>query len=269
MLRAIIRKILYRITGINSIGEAINPVTYLDALYFRVVYTCLGGCVWDGKFRGLALQERSGGGSETRPKLFGTYETELDGVWEGSTSSIATVVDIGADDGYYAIGLARMKTNIRTVAVECDSTRCELIRKSIDRNQVSGRVDVVCRRLVVGVDLLRVLDALVAPVLIKCDIEGGEYLLFDAHTLAELFQRRIPMIVETHVDSQSEACLIESMRAGGYVVRTINQDRSKKIKTERMGWFSALGCNLFTRRWTDESRGTQFNRWVVASISPW
>jgi len=266
MLRAIVRKILYRITGINSIGQAINPITYLDVLYFRVIYICLGGCVWDGKFQGLKLQKRSGGGSEIKPKLFGTYETELDGVWEGSTSSIATMVDIGADDGYYAIGLARMNPNLRAVAVECDPARCELIKKSVDRNQVSGRVDVVCRRLAVGANLLSVLDALVAPILIKSDIEGGEYLLFDAQTLTELFQRRIPLIVETHVDEQSEACLIESMRASGYLVRTINQDRSKKIKTERMDWFSALGCNLFARRWTDESRGTQFNRWVVAQI---
>lgn len=266
MLRAIIRKTLYRITGINSIGKAINPITYFDALYFRVVYVLLSGCVWAGKFQGLSLQKRHSGGSEIKPKLFGTYETELNGVWEGLTSSIATVVDIGADDGYYAVGLARMNPNIRAVAVECDHTRCELIQKNVDKNQVSDRVDVVCRRLEVGTELLHMLDALVDPILIMCDIEGSEYLLFDAQTLTELFQRRISVIVETHIDEQSEKCLIESMRVSGYIVTTINQDRSKIIKTERMNWFSALGCNLFTRRWTDESRGMQFNRWVVGQI---
>src|ERR1035437_7935088 len=257
MLRALIRKILYRTTGINSIGEAINPVTYLDALYFRVVYTSLGGCVWDGKFPGLPLQRRSGGGSESRPKLFGTYETELDGVWKGSTSSIATVVESGANDGYYAIGLARMRPTIRTVTVECDSNRCELIKKGIDRNQVSGRVDIACSRLVAGADFLRMLNPLVAPILIKCDIEGAEYQPFDAQTLTELFQRRISVIVETHVDARSEACLIESMRASGYLARTINQNRSKDIGTERVGWFSAVGCKLFAQCWTDEFRGMQ------------
>lgn len=266
MLKANIRKVLHRVTGINSISQATNPATYVSTLYFRIVYRRLKGCVSAGKFRGLFLQRSVPGGSENRPKLLGTYETELDGVWREHLPLISTVVDIGADDGYYAIGIARAHSNIRTVAVECDSTRCELIRRNIGHNHVGARVEISCRRLAVGADLLAMLDALAGPLLVKCDIEGGEYILFDRKTLGELFRRQIPLIVETHIDQYRETSLIESMRAAGYLTRTIDQDSSKIINTEAMDFVSRFGCNRFSKRWIDEGRGKQFNRWVVGAM---
>lgn len=56
MIRSFVRKIVFGITGVNSIN-VINPVRYFSEVYFRIAYANLGGFVHGGKFKGLFLQK--------------------------------------------------------------------------------------------------------------------------------------------------------------------------------------------------------------------
>src|SRR5438105_426555 len=64
--------------------------------------------VLDGPFRGLRYPSASSLHSGLLPKLLGTYEAELHGPIEHLLKSrtYGAVVDVGAAEGYYAVGFA-------------------------------------------------------------------------------------------------------------------------------------------------------------------
>lgn len=66
-----------------------------------------GGVILSGPFKGL-MYPRESVGSAWAPKLLGTYESELSPTIERIVSGgYRSVVDIGAAEGYYAVGLAK------------------------------------------------------------------------------------------------------------------------------------------------------------------
>src|SRR4051794_34631477 len=68
-----------------------------------------GRTVIDGPFRGLRFPKFAiGRGEMVVPQLVGSYERELQPFFEEiAAQEIEQVVDVGASDGYYAVGLAR------------------------------------------------------------------------------------------------------------------------------------------------------------------
>jgi len=254
---------LHELTGIGSFRRALNPMSYLDHIAFAVVRRRARQRVLSGKFRGMYLEYASAG-SEYRPKLLGTYETELDDALCMALSvNHGVFIDVGADDGYYSIGVARLKPEVKAVAVECEASRCERIRRNIERNRLFGQVEVICLKLQDGYSLMQLIGSVGQPFLIKCDVEGAEYRILDRTTLSALVAKRTQLIVETHLDERMEANLITNMQAVGYSTEIVNRNERKEIVTPNWDRISALLCRVFAHRWTDEGR-PQFNRWVIA-----
>ena len=69
-----------------------------------------GSTVQNGPFKGMRLALRSSWGEgDISPMLLGVYEQELHGVLtEFSGEKYGAIVNIGAADGYYAVGTARL-----------------------------------------------------------------------------------------------------------------------------------------------------------------
>ena len=261
-----VRKVLdtlHKLTGIKSFKRALNPVTYVDHAAFAVVRQRSNHRVLSGVFRGIYL-EYSSGGSEYRPKFVGTYESELNEALRavpGGKQDI--IVDLGADDGYYSIGLARLKPGARVVAVECESMRVARLQRNIKRNRAGRRVQVCNLRVEQGNALQQLLEQAGQAVLIKCDIEGAEYKVLDEATLCALARSETYLLVETHGSENLEAHLLRDMRSAGYSVEIINRHDRKHIPRLESDRVSSLLCRIFARRWTDENRPA-FNRWVFA-----
>jgi len=261
-----IRKLLYRLTGINSISSAVNPVTYLDDFFFRVIVSSLRYRVSAGKFKGIRLEYLKGG-SEYKPKLVGTYENELDYIFRKFlSSSCKWFIDLGSDDGYYALGAAHSRPDLKAVAIECCPIRCKHIERNIINNNLEQQIKVVNRKIEDGNHLVQFIKTIEQPVLIKCDIEGGEYQIFDRPTLEFLAHNRALIIIETHISNDLEMNLVDSMRSAGYLVKIIERGKIKSINTKDFPVLPYLLCRLFAQRWTNEHRPS-FNRWVVAEVS--
>ena len=89
-----------------------------DRAMGNVAYGCTGGLVAGGPFKGLRYVD-SAMGSTLGPKLLGTYEKELNHIVERIIArAYGTVVNIGAGEGYYAVGLATRMPDSRIICFE-------------------------------------------------------------------------------------------------------------------------------------------------------
>jgi hypothetical protein len=143
-------------------------------------------------------------GSTVQPKLLGIYERELwDTMERACKIEFNTIIDIGAAEGYYCIGLALRIPNAANIAFEMEPAGQQLIRQMAALNGVASRVDVRGR---CEIDDLKAALPLRGRSLVICDVEGYEEVLMDptklpalktAHILVELHDLFVPNITQT------------------------------------------------------------------------
>jgi hypothetical protein len=137
---------------------------------------------------------RASVGSELFPKVLGTYELELHGVIAeliGMRPDI--VIDVGAAEGYYAVGLATRLPNSRIRAFESEQVGRELLVEMARRNSVADRVDVYGK--CAPIDLARAIIGAARPALVV-DVEGDELPLLNPESVPAL--KRAWILVELH-----------------------------------------------------------------------
>lgn len=149
--------------------------------------------VQSGPFRGMRHIGQSFL-SATAPKLLGIYERELHWcIEEAIALPFQTVLDIGAAEGYYAVGLAMRMPDARVVAFEMDPSARDLLMRMVELNGVESRV--VIKELCTTRDLAATLKAS-GMTLVVCDAEGSEAILLDPIRVPELEACHI--LVELH-----------------------------------------------------------------------
>ncbi len=153
-----------------------------------------GGRVAQGPFQGLNYGNDAAG-SAYYAKLFGTYELELIPVvvlWRGI--GFGQVIDIGAAEGYYAVGAAHL-LRCPVIAFEMDSGGRHLLEEMARANSVSKAISVLGECTAAALD-----DALArnpdTRTLIICDTEGFERILLDPDSNPHL--ARCWILVEVH-----------------------------------------------------------------------
>lgn len=133
-------------------------------------------------------------GSAFLPKLLGTYEMELHPVLrEFAPQPFDLIVNLGAAEGYYAVGSAMLWPRARVIAFEAEKEGRRLCRTMVRRNRVTDRVEI---RGTANVDALHEGVGAVRRVLVIADVEGAEISLLDPRAVPWL--RRAAMLVETH-----------------------------------------------------------------------
>ena len=128
-------------------------------------------------------------------KLLGLYEEELHpAIYALSGQSYDAIVDIGAADGYYAVGTARLFANTLVHAFDTNQSSHQILRENAEANHVSSRIS--CNNLCYG-STLRDLALQSSRLLIISDCEGGESEIFhDADVLQSLAS--CDLIIECH-----------------------------------------------------------------------
>lgn len=146
-----------------------------------------------GPFKGMRYVARSTG-SAYGPKLLGTYELELWPVIEQiARTAYEVIIDVGAAEGYYAVGLAMRRPEARIIAFEAQESSHCLIHDLATRNNVGDRIDV--RGLCTGASLKPLLENNLHTLLI-CDAEGAEHTVLDPLKTPEL--THLDILVEIH-----------------------------------------------------------------------
>lgn len=148
------------------------------------------GQVLAGPFKGLLLpMTGSWGGHAAR--LAGAYEEEISGQVEAALASRPRqIVDAGAAEGYYAVGIARRLPKSQILAYDIDPEARRICGVTVSSNNVTN---VSIRGRITPRELRRCLDP---EALVLCDVEGYERDLLDPLAAPQL--RTAWIIVELH-----------------------------------------------------------------------
>lgn len=224
-----------------------RPIGYLTHLV-RTRTNCI---VRRGPFQGMRYTEVSRG-SAYIPKLLGIYERELARYIELAVERRPRlVVDLGAAEGYYAIGMARRLPCARIVAFEMHAESRDALREMVKLNAVNSRVQVLGK---CEPDDLAFVLANESHALIICDVEGYEDRLLNPALVPVL--RRLPILVELHdfVIPKAKELMLQRFYATHEITQIWQQNRSRS----EFPW-RTLGTMLLPRSYLD---------WAVSEWRP-
>jgi hypothetical protein len=181
-----------------------RPIGYLENL----VRALTDGRIWSGPFIGMRWTLEGCAPSQPGttqssplhnsrihiPKSLGIYERELSPYIEQACAlNFPLIVDIGAAEGYYAVGMAVRNPQARVIAFEMQATERSALAETARLNAVTDRLEI--RAKCKPEDLERVLADTLRPFVI-CDAEGYEAMLIDPDAVPSL--RRASILVELH-----------------------------------------------------------------------
>lgn len=162
----------------------------------------LGDLVQRGPFEGMRYPRRRGDIVHLA-KLLGAYECELHPAIDLLVSRApALVVNVGAGDGYYAVGIARLLPEADVLAVDPDPLAQRACRETAELNDVASGIRFASRLDAAALQHVLVQsgpagkDARTRRALCVVDCEGYEDELLDPALAPALAQADI--LVETH-----------------------------------------------------------------------
>lgn len=156
-----------------------------------VAFALTGGKVSGGPFAGMNYILNSIG-SALAPKLLGTYEAELHEIVEKlAQQRFSILVDVGAAEGYYAVGFARRFGSVPVIAFEQETVGRKLLARLAAVNGVTDAIEI--RGRCEPYDLQ---DALKPGSLLITDVEGYERVLVDPGLIPAL--KGATMLIEVH-----------------------------------------------------------------------
>jgi len=151
--------------------------------------------VLDGPFTGLRYPTARSLGSCFYAKILGSYEKELHGPIERLLKSrnYDAIVDVGAAEGYYAVGFAMRCPRARVFAYDTAPTSKDLLFEMARANSVADQMEF--GHECTGPTLVELSQQFPSGLLIS-DCEGYELELLEPATIAAL--SRWDMLIETH-----------------------------------------------------------------------
>jgi hypothetical protein len=265
------RKIIYRFSGIESVAESLNPFYYLSKIFFKLFSFLNGKSILHGPFKGMILADLRRG-SEYAPKYLGTYESELYPYFDEykSVNKPTMIIDIGADDGYYSIGLSKTLERGVIYSYELNPDSCVHLQKNIEINREllnkSIQIQVINKKIENFLDIRDILETHKDySILIKSDIEGGEYDLFQESFIKSLSKYPLTILIETHLSLEMENNLIDNFIKNGFKTEMIDKIYKKnKIYYKHLNLISRILLFIYWNNWTNEHR-PKFNRWIKLS----
>jgi hypothetical protein len=148
-----------------------------------------------GIFSGMKLSSLRWGGHDKAPMMLGLYESEVTSEIEKAASHTTTFVDVGAADGYFAVGSVFSDLYANAICFEISSEGRDSIKLNAERNGVADKVSIHAEateeallKMAEGVDT--------KDLFILCDIEGGEFDLFTLRVLQAF--KKSTILVEIH-----------------------------------------------------------------------
>lgn len=220
-----------------------------------------GAAVQAGPFAGMSLEPGvSWGDGDLLPKLFGIYEREvLDAIDAVRAERFDAVINIGAADGYYAVGAARALDVRRVFAIDTDPEARALCLRNAAANGVADRVEAVP-----GVDSSGLADLIRRhpKSLIVCDCEGCEDSLIDE--ALPTYAARCHFIVECH----DFAVPGVSGRIAGRLKRTHRIDIRREGPRDPSAIPACAHWDSLDRWLAVSERRPEVMTWVVATPTP-
>jgi hypothetical protein len=177
------------------------------------------------------------------PKILGTYEKEIAPVFEQACSrQHRLIVDVGAAEGYYAVGLALRNPSSRVVAFEADPGGRKLLEQMIEMNAVGKRVRTE------GYCSPGALEEVLSSedrALVVMDVEGGEQVLLDPAVCPSLLCAEIVVELHEFIVQGIGDLLVRRFTASHHVREILEQDRTLNDLPPALRWLALLVPKTF------------------------
>jgi hypothetical protein len=213
-----------------------------------------GWTVQGGLFAGMVLPNRAcWADGDLLPKLLGCYEVELQ---PSLASFVETkpglVINVGAAEGYYAVGLARLLPDVFAHAFDNAEAAGDICREAARLNGVETRISTAgtCTPEILQLLLPRANN----PLLI-CDCEGYERDLLDPHKVPALAGTTIVAECHDFIDASITQTLADRLGASHqlYAVREGPRDPSSMAFLQPLGsldrWIAVCEYRPCTMHW--------------------
>jgi len=163
----------------------------------RFMFNHLGGIVAHGPLKGFRLNEHQvWGPPDLGPRLLGLYEQDVLDRISNRRKIWEWVINLGAGDGYYGIGLVKAGLAKRGICFEQSVEGQAALKHAAEVNGVTDRITILGRAEGNFLDLPEMPQLNLAETLIIIDIEGSEFSLLSKNLLTRL--KDAEMIVELH-----------------------------------------------------------------------
>lgn len=163
----------------------------------RLLFSRLQGAVRYGPLKGFRLNEQQAWGQgDLGPKLLGLYEQEVLARIAARGRKWECVINLGAGDGYYGVGMVKSGLAARSICFEQKDEGQVAIRRVAENNGVADRVTILGRAEADFLDSPELQGIDLSRTLIIVDIEGGEFSLLADNLLYRL--KDAEMIIELH-----------------------------------------------------------------------
>ena len=210
--------------------------------------------VQSGPFKGMFYPRRSTG-SVLLPKLLGTYELELHPFLEAiAAGQYEQFIDLGAGEGYYAVGLCFRFPGAAMLAFESTAAGRKNILALACKNGVQKRLNILgkCEPADLSTALKKT-----SRTLVIVDVEGYENLLLDPEAVPGLLD--VDFLVEMHPEQVGNIVEILTGRfAESHELQVVPQQKTRPIPAtvELPAYLARRSAYL-----TDEFRGPQ--SWLI------
>ncbi|MBL4576770.1 MAG: hypothetical protein JKY51_11880 [Opitutaceae bacterium] len=179
---------------LNSLEKAI--VKHRRKSLSRAIFAKHNGTIQRGPFEGMQLNGVANISQAAHGlKIFGLYESPImDTMLEWCPAEV--LVDIGAGDGYYPVGMLRANLVKRAVCFEATEAGRKAIQINADLNDVGDRIEIRGRA---SSDFTKTIEGLNLPpqqTIILCDIEGGEFEVITRELIENLSGAKF--VIELH-----------------------------------------------------------------------
>ena len=165
--------------------------------------------VQNGIFKNLKInKDISWGSGDIASKIYGLYENKIQRLLAEIKKPI--LIDIGAADGFFAIGCLHSKISKYCYAFEQSSFGRTALSKTAKMNKVSDKISIMGK--VTKENFLSFLPQSInfSNTVLLCDIEGQEYNFFTDEILKKLKNSHI--IIEIHNNNNNDVDEINLMK---------------------------------------------------------
>ena len=211
--------------------------------------------VLTGPFKGLKYSEPTSVCGPILPKLLGTYESELIPIINLiSKRNYNTIYNIGAAEGYYAIGFSMIFKNSIIKAYEIDKEGFKFLKQNVKINNKDKKIQ--CINSFANSDIKKITNE--ENNLIFSDCEGCEFEIFDEDVLKNL--NSSDLILEIHTNDFKETLIEKQLKKTHYVHR-IGYGKTRMIDTTEANNYDIDFINL--SKISRENR-TEFHYFLIA-----
>jgi hypothetical protein len=204
-----------------------------------------------GPFAGMKYASVHPPGGIILPKFVGTYEDELEPIWEKARQKqYDRFINAGAAEGYYSVGFKKyLFPDIPSIAFEMQAVNRRAIARLAKLNNTEVEIKGICTRD----NLQQVIGD--KKCLILMDVEGAERELLD---VSSIDFTKSDLVVEVHplTDENLEAKLVERFKET-HNIEIVGKKEKKLPNINFPGWVYKKAKFVM-----DEYRGPQSWLWM-------